>query len=345
MSYNGIIVTGLYRSGTSFVEKKLDSHADVEVLHQPSFWFFKYLERELWRQGRGLEWPALPAGYELYTDLLDMTLEDITFDAKTTAAIAGNARADAVNHPGVNKTLFPKEAFYDTLAAKLAGERTAAEVFELMLETIHQYRESSASWVGLKEIFLGSLLPLFATRDDTRIITLIRDPREIYFSRNYVADDQTFGTRQRHPVKMIARVWRNHVLMYHYVRNRHDTVLGIRYDDIKDNPDQVIEQLRTFLDIDGSFAKQMTDESGEKQWSINTSDKSGNVGYGKKWHEQMDRDHVAVIEYLCGDLMEALGYTFLLSPEEQRARAVTFEENLEDLKDWTKRRELIYFTS
>ena len=42
-----IYITGLYRSATTFCEKKLDSLSNVSIIHQPLFAIFKIIEKKI----------------------------------------------------------------------------------------------------------------------------------------------------------------------------------------------------------------------------------------------------------------------------------------------------------
>lgn len=335
-----VLITGLYRSGTTFIEKALDSKDKVQVLHQPFNLYFKHLDRLVWEQLKDTAWPELPMGYDAFWDLYNNKyLSDITFDQETINHIVEQSRNEAINHPGKNSVLFPKVEFYDLLVERLKPGN-AHDIFEEIYNCIQLYRGEGSTHVGLKEIFLTPYLPLMADMEDLKIINVIRDPREIYFSRNYNSQKELFGTLERHPVKMIATIWNNHVLINSWLKNRYDNIINVFYDDIKDNSDAVVETLSQQLGVEEIAEQNFKDESG-KEWTINTSDKSGKPGFGKKWQSEMSKEHIAMIEYICGDLMEMLGYKRYLSVEESTQLAHVYEEDLSTLKAWTKRDELI----
>ena len=48
-----------------------------------------------------------------------------------------------------------------------------------------------------------------------------------------------------------------------------------------------------------------------------------------------------MIEYICGDLMESLGYQRSLAFDECEKLALNYQEDLSTLKQWTKTDELI----
>lgn len=336
---NNIIITGLYRSGTSFIEKALDSHKDVEILHQPFMRFFNYIDRKIWENFKKLQWPGLPLGYTSYWDYYHESLSSLYFHKDEIKSMLEQIVSDIEQHDAYNTSLLPKANYYE-LAAKAISDGGAHGVLNGFLDAVKEYRGHHAKAVGFKELFLTSLTPYFLKMNDTVVIQLIRDPREIYYSRNYVKSEKIFGTLDRHPVKMVAEIWRQSILIKNYCINRNLGLIPVYYDKIQENSQDTIDSLFTILGLEKVEIGELKDESSNK-WQINTSDVSGNIGFGKKWKEDMKEEHVAVIEYICGDLMESEGYPRVFTENACKKIAFGYVEDISDLRQWTKKEELI----
>ena len=90
----------------------------------------------------------------------------------------------------------------------------------ILAKTIITYRKKFSYnrkifYVGFKEGYLTSLLPILVNLKNIFVINLIRDPREIACSRNYSNNNRLsdFDTTKKHPIIMIALLCKNNMMI------------------------------------------------------------------------------------------------------------------------------------
>ena len=163
---------------------------------------------------------------------------------------------------------------------------------------------------------------------------MIRDPREIYFSRNYTNDKSLFGTLNRHPVIMIAKIWNSFADFCLSNKNNFKKYL-ITYENLN-NIDGIIKDL---INSDTVVRDKFYTEKGD-EWNINTSG-TGKPGYGKLWKSEMDINHIAIIEKICGKNMKKFNYSLSLDNKEINLLSSKFIEDFSTVQDYCKHDEFL----
>ena len=96
---------------------------------------------------------------------------------------------------------------------KLNDRLSFDEIFQQLILSINSYKKNSniIEYTGFKEGYLTSILPLLAKIENCKIINIIRDPREIAFSRNYSKNKKLkdFDVRSKHPYILISLLCKN----------------------------------------------------------------------------------------------------------------------------------------
>jgi len=159
----------------------------------------------------------------------------------------------------------------------------------------------------------------------SRIIILLRDPRDILDSRVDALSEKGWSTKQgwnpiteKNRIQFIEReclLWVQLIKILIKVRENHhkDFQKTIKYEDLRENTSEVLQKIFSFLaiSIDEKKLQNIVDELSYEK--IPPSEK----GEGKmvraaspgKWKEHFNADEVAKMESIMGDTLNQLGYS------------------------------------
>lgn len=310
----------------------------MAVAHNPLTAFFKAVDRRLWELSTDENYEDHPMGLADYTHLLgNQILTKIWFSEDEIIQMIGTAKVAARNAPESNYLLFPSPSFYDTMVDSVKGDYSASEIFRLIFSTVARHSVRKPLLTGFKEIFIANLLPLLFEIQEFRTIFIVRDPREVAFSRNYVESENVFGNLDRHPVKMVALAWLRMMQSIKTLQVQGAQPVVLRFEDLASHPEKVWIELRSSLNLDQApFPRRLLDEEGGT-WKINTSAQDGRPGFGARWPKLMPHEEVAVIEAICGESMDLGGFPLSMAPENALKAAKSFSEDASLLRPWTRR--------
>jgi hypothetical protein len=272
-----LFLVGVARSGTTLLQRMLNSHPQLVVSNDPAFTHVPL---------RGLpdgEDPALTA------QLVESTLALRTF-ARLGLPIAAAREAAA----GARTWSEFVTGVYDALARKegkpLAGEKMARYVTHLR-----------------------SLAALFP---EARFVHIVRDGRDVALSNLQWAHEQRGPGRlslwKEEPVAVSALSWRWMV----DAGVRDGAVLGsaryheVRYEDLVERPAEVLGRLSSFLGL--PFAREMlTYYEGKTREDPGLDAKQAWLRPTRglrDWRTQMPRRDVELFDAIAGDTLERVGY-------------------------------------
>jgi len=323
---NKIIITGVYRSATTYLQKTMDANQYFHVQYQPLFEFFSLLEKKIWHEVYGKS-NMSAIGENVYFDLYPSL--DLMFTDLEIAEVRKNLHKNIVNS-GANDSKMLLELISDVIIEKdLRGlHENFFDLFAVLAES-----KSSVEIVGYKDAFIHPYLPLLMD-DATHLVMTMRDPREIYFSRNYVTEINKFGTLKRHPVIMVAMIWNSYVSVLRYLIEKGASISIVNYEDVcASTSSQIVSQISRDIGLAPKLKYDSCADS-STSWIINTSSDDNLPGYGRRWKNEMRVEHVAVIEHLCADGMRFFGYEPSLDPDEGLIVASKFKENFDDILPW-----------
>lgn len=195
-------------------------------------------------------------------------------------------------------------ALFDRLCE--TGERTYARLFRIWLTVIGAV--DGASVVGEKTPnHCEWVLEIVAMIPEARIIHIMRDPRD-----SAVSQREAFG---RHALQAAVR-WKRDLEMHRDCQRLipADRYIAVRYEDLVTDPEAVIRPLSAFLDV--PYVEDMLDPGGREKkgfssyeaHKLRTLDKVTSSRIGR-YKQKMSAMNIAVIEHICGPLMEEMGYT------------------------------------
>jgi hypothetical protein len=344
-----LIVTGLYRSGTTLVQKTLDSIREVNLINHGIYSFFKVLDGK-YSSADFVEKDRLLGinnytGSEGYGELLQVAVFDVHDVANVLSGIEDEILSDtetgSLSHPNLD---------WLEVLKKTIQPGKASEIFKHIVEAISDYRKEknreAVVYSGFKELnleqFIVPLLKVYG--DDVKILQIIRDPRAVLASRNFSNKDyhKRFGEKN-HPLYLITQMWRTSIFYKYYLLKKYPgQFLSITYEDFVVNFEKTMTTVLQFLEleiqalsIDPSTFK---DERGNP-WRQNTSHVQ-NTGISqaslKKWEEILPNSVLGALEYMCNFEMIQSGCQPKLSIQEQYNQFVAYTEDKNKLKSWAK---------
>ena len=182
-----LIVNGNYRSGTTWMQKILDNNERNVIIYQPFFELFKLFEEYIRKKKKIVLNKNFPTGILVYKNLKATLLKDKFLKKKYLLEIIN----EIIISNDKNRMKHINIKFYRVFKKKILKSNdilSFLEVFNELIESISTYRnidKKKILYLGFKEGYLTSLLPILLKIKNCKIINMIRDPREITCSRNY----------------------------------------------------------------------------------------------------------------------------------------------------------------
>lgn len=319
-----IFVTGMLRSGTTLIQTLLTNHPALFVAYQPFHQLYVDGRRQFLEE-HGLQ-RALPLG-----DGMDSDPEERSAFAawlQTRRFVGGEGARLAANAAG------GKGGGASELAGRLpAGEGTFFEIRERLHRFLAaQFGRQHAALIGAKEVLCEEYLPALVACGIPSLI-IMRDPRAVIASAN---NGRYLGmVGDRYPLLMLIRLWRKSCAYWLEYRN-HPLVCTIRYEDLVQRPDAVLQEVAGWLGIapfaEGMLRRPLLDHAG-KVWKGNSSfgDKTGVDGSSReRWRDLLTQDEVRFIEACTRRELAALGYRPCSLPERDAIR--DFEEEVGNVR-------------
>ena len=272
-----LFVVGCARSGTTLLQRMLDSHPQLAVSNDPHFIPFAV-------QGvlDGVDPPVTP-------ELVDSVLDYRTFiRLGLPEAAVREAAAGAERYSDFVGAIY--SAFARMRGKPLGGEKTPRYVRYLPL--------------------LASLFPW------AKIVHIIRDGRDVALSMlDWARPDRgpgRFQLWQDRPVAVCALSWRWHVTTGRRdgIRLGRDRYHEVRYEDLVAKPEEALRRIAHFLELD--FAPEMLRYHEGKERSdpgLSTKGRWLPPTLGlRDWRVQMAPGEVELYEAIAGDVLTLFGY-------------------------------------
>jgi hypothetical protein len=300
-----LFLTGIYRSGTTLLDKVLHNHPQVSIFSQPFSSLYVNVKRQfLAKKGFDIIYPIGPDFMDTsnsikeFSDYLELhtitpTELDVVFEGikKNKGHLAANA-----------------EEFRSSVR-----EGKFTDVFEGLLALIHtRFPKTGVQCLGVKEILCEEFIPGLL-RKNIKSIIIIRDPRDIICSLNHGNGVEFTGDIR--PLLYSIRLWRKSVA---YAINNKDVsdFIFLRYEDLVLDTAATLNKITSFLNISPykkeEYCQPLKDQN-ESIWKGNSSFgnydqiNSGSIG---KYKKLLTEATVKYIESVCFPEMKYLGYLF-----------------------------------
>ena len=278
-----IFIVGVGRSGTSLLQSMLHSHSEIEFLPETQF-LRKYVLRNPKYQ---LSSQSEREGF----------IEILRHDDKF-----GRLKIDP------------------PLVVSKSAE-SYLDIYKNILETV---KKEGTQFLGDKDPrFLDFIPHLYKTLAHSKIIHIIRDPRDVVLSRTK-ADWSKHWPFFMHAYIYRAQIERGRDLARKMFGNNY---MELYYEDLIEHPETELNKISSFLQIEfdagmlqfGDSAKSLVDEK-EMQWKKETL---GPLlkNNKQKWRSEFTNEQINLVEEICSD-------TFRLHPYQKSKAPVSFFQKI-----------------
>ncbi|MDF3820164.1 sulfotransferase [Leptospira sp. 96542] len=325
-----IFVTGMFRSGTTFVARLLNQSEEISFASDPFFAVFKDFRNTLSNVNAHKVDPHAP-------------LEDYYFEEEKINFFktVQNTKLSDIKIPDVNylkKFTEESSSPYSELLSKQIQNISAENYGDFLIQGEKYLRLTYGNkrLSGFKEVWANEFTPhinqLFP--NSSKVIHIIRDPRAILVSNFY--------SEGRYPILFLARHWRKlATLAFHYSKSIPNNII-VKYEDLILNPKETIQSICDFVGIEFDEKLLNTEEitdGGNKKWTQNsTFNEKESAGFNKqsvnRWMDKIELSDRLAMEYLCSPEMRLMGYGDFLDEKFETISAVNFVDKKERLANW-----------
>ena len=313
-----LLITGSYRSGTTYLYKALNNNKNIDILYQPSIKIFKYLDLEIRKFLKKKTFVNFPLGI---TNINKKILLDKFFlKRKTLIKIIKNL----LKKKNSNSRYYHKLLNY----FKVQDEIICAKTFiKILFDSVK--KKQSKAIIGFKEPFVGSLLKLLVENKKLYIINIIRDPREIYFSRNYsLFKNHRDFKNKKHPVILTSLICNRNMETDRILKNKKN-YLSINFNDLIYKPNLIEKKIKNFLNVNIKIKRNIPN------WKVNSSGLTQN--YGSNWKNNIPLKELAIIENICSANFKYYKLKRFLTNKVFVNKIIkSFYENEKNILSWTK---------
>lgn len=297
---HSFFLTGMARSGTTLVEKLLCNHQELSILSQPFPYLFIELKK-LFLRAKGINEyyvlnETINSGYELKEFNSFLKSFQIT---KENAETIFNAMT---NYSGQLSKSNPALNF---------KSKNFIELFNTLVKDLSC--NNNAFLFGSKEILCEEFLPCM-TKNNIKVIIIVRDPRDVLSSANYPLKEKYLGVKK--PTLFLLKTWRKSVDFIKYL-NKSKNFHFLKYEDLVQNPYNELKKITDLLNVDSFennyFDKGIFDQN-KQLWKGNSSSDTNrsfisldSVGAFKN---TLSKEEIAYTEAICKREMLWLGYDF-----------------------------------
>ncbi len=299
-----IFITGIYRSGTTLLDKLLNNHEKVFVASQP------YPELYYSTKRAFLESKGIKKHYPMDSMLLEeeYTLKEfLGYLVNTT--IDDDFLQDVQDEVANNTNEEPNWSKYNLKEITRKGDffTIHRQLINLLSKV---YKRSDLSYTGSKEIICEEYIPYMA-REGNKAILVIRDPKDVISSLSF--GKARVYTGDYRPMLYSLRLWRKSVAFAIASETNPDFMM-VKYEDLVTKPTATLRKVTKFLELD-EFPEDAFVYGIEDQYGMNWG---GNSSFGMKANidsssigihrSVLKPEQVTFIETVCEPELKFLGY-------------------------------------
>ena len=292
MSY--FFITGLYRSGTTLLQKVLQNHSNVFSADQPLPNLYYHIKSNFYKENNISKKIVLGT---LFCNKNYQPFEFINFinnykiDKSDFEIIFNNAK----KYSGVNS-----EKVFNIYGSLFQGKlyNVYCQLCNLLSE---EYNKKDVTYKGTKEIIAEEYIPYFLDKG-IKVLLIIRDIRDVINSLNYGKGSDFTGNIR--PTLFNIRNWRKSVA-YSIAYKENPNLLTLKYEDLVNNSENELKRISEFLNIKSFDIKNLYKgfkDHGASKWKANSSFKDyhniSNESVGK-YLNNFNQKYINYIERLC----------------------------------------------
>lgn len=336
------LVTGMFRSGTTFCARVLNANRHIICASDPFAPIFKAY-RNTFGQAAQPGFDTASPLHDYYFDAFQNGLYQRMQASSFDVALDPSMLADLVEVVRQHSTGY-SPLIHGHL--HLLGGKDFSGLFRSGLRVIEMaYPKEQHQAVGFKEVWVDEFAPHFlGLSSGAKVIHVVRDPRAVVAS-NYVSG-------ARYPLLFLARQWRKLATLAWANAAASDRVKIIKYEDLVNQPAETALEICKFLGVE--FDEAMTriselKDGGNQPWHQNSSYKDAGPGAqgpaadpaskkNERWRAALPGEYVRLVEKLCCFEMSLLGYEFVTDAAQQplKTEGLLFADEPEFFADWVK---------
>jgi hypothetical protein len=322
---NNVFITGLYRSGTTLVEKIIQNNPEIFIANQPTPFLFFELKNKILKEDNVEYYPPL-------NTLFSEKYEDVNLFKKKidSTLIDHNDLVSIMNKSYEYKGGLTKEI--KKITNKL-DPGTLIKVYRQIITLLAKEFNYHGNYFGSKEVLCEEYIPYFIGKD-VKTILVYRDPRDVITSLNYgKGEDYTGAIR---PTLYNLRKWRKSIAFVLKYKS-HPNFHSIKYEDLINSTCNTLEKTSNFLGIDINkklFNNGIKDQYGNL-WKSNSSHNVTSIINNdsiKKYLKVLPEEMIRYIETICFPELLALGYD-LNYPRLDVSKIKSFKEPYDNIRN------------
>lgn len=344
MGTTNFLVTGMFRSGTTFLARMLNANRNIICASDPFAPVFKEYRNSFGRSAEG-DFDTNSPLHDYYFDASQNNLFRAMQASDFNVSIGASVLDRLVEKVGQHSEAYsPLIRNYLSL---LKGE-TYSDLINSglrIIEMAYPKGRHQAQALGFKEVWVGEFTQHFLQlASGAKVIHLVRDPRAVAGS-NYVSG-------ARYPLLFLARQWRKLATLAWLSSSKSENVKVIRFEDLIGSPQTTAVEICAFLGVD--FDESMVDmrdlkDGANKPWQQNSSYKDYDQGVQnqpaesspksiERWRSVLPQEFVRLIEKLCFFEMALVGYEYDTDFRKCPAldEGFLFEDDPDLLSNWIK---------
>ncbi|MBN2425575.1 MAG: sulfotransferase domain-containing protein [Calditrichaceae bacterium] len=319
-----VFITGMFRSGTTLIEKILTNHNNGYIASQPVPFLYIKL-KEIFNKKNNLSSipyainPNFPNHFNLnsFTHFLEKR--------KITRSFIAKIFEDMKNYSGCwTPNIF-------NIVDKIKENSLSGFYRQICEITDLNDYDKSILFRGSKEIICEDFIEYFL-KNNIKVILIIRDPRDIVVSSNFSQKNNYIG--QKRPIIYILRMWRKSIAYSLFFKNN-PNFLSVQYEHLIKTPMEVLELITNFLQVNSFSNDFITNELKTQDGKI----WKGNSSFGRKklidstsignYTKALDMQTINYIETICRPEMNYLGYK--IKTEFQESCIQQFKEEYKNI--------------
>jgi len=296
------LITGMARSGTTLLEKMLNSHPQMSLLSQPMPLLYRHLKSEFYAR------IGYPDTYYVLNDLF----HEFRYSQDDFFSFLENYEMSVEKLRTIFEEMEDWTGQWEDIKFEEIHfkEHNPQHFIRLYKNFLQRILDAEFKILGSKEVLVEEFVP-YMVQNGVRVVLVIRDPRDVITSLN-VGRGPDFAGAHR-PTLFHLRNWRRSTAVANSVIGSYN-FLVIRYEDLITQPYSTLSKVTDFLDIQNfandHFENGIKSEYGNV-WKGNSSTnkfRKVDPNNKNKFKKYLSTDTIKYIEYICHPEMDLWGY-------------------------------------
>ena len=296
------LITGTSRSGTTLIDKILNSHSNLRVYSQPLPKLYRQIKKCFYNN------IGIYNKYYVLDDLFFPEYYPEQFlSFLRNYQVKKNELEDVISSMEGWSGQYSKIHHIDDFISNY-NKDTLDRLYKGLLNS--SVDDSNDISIGTKETLIEEFIGYFLSHN-VKVVLVIRDPRDVLTSLNFGKGTEYGGIHR--PTLFHLRNWRKSVAIANTFKD-HQNCLVLKYEDLLDDNEQMLRELTSFLNAEvfppNHFDNGILGDNG-KIWLGNSSTEE-HYGINKKnkfkYRRFLSKDTIGYIDFICKPEMLAFNY-------------------------------------